>query len=146
MSASYSGFPPILAQKHYSKPSAFTPESLLREARRQKRIADTSIPAICILDPDGDMLRHLLARGEARLEPAWACYHTQLFSFSRGGIDFGIAAFAQVRQKPLLCFAHVTNQMGRINGDFEKGEADGSKDALDLIAVAAARLRPRLRP
>ena len=50
-------------------------------------------------------------------------------------------AFAQVRQKPVLCFAHVTNQMGRIDGDFEKGEADGSKDALDLIAIAADRLR-----
>ena len=53
-------------------------------------------------------------------------------------------AFAQVRQKPVLCFAHVTNQMGRIDGDFEKGEADGSKDALDLIAIAADRLRSRL--
>jgi purine-nucleoside phosphorylase len=44
-------------------------------------------------------------------------------------------AFAQVRQKPVLCFAHVTNQMGRIDGDFEKGEADGSHDALQLIAM-----------
>ena len=53
-------------------------------------------------------------------------------------------AFARTRQKPLLCFAHVTNQMGRIDGDFEKGEADGSKDALDLIAIAARRLQSRL--
>ena len=50
-------------------------------------------------------------------------------------------AFAQVRQRPVICFAHVTNQMGRIAGDFEKGEADGSKDALGLIAIAADRLR-----
>jgi uridine phosphorylase len=50
-------------------------------------------------------------------------------------------AFAQVRQKPVLCFAHVTNQMGRIAGDFEKGEADGTKDALDLVAIVAERLR-----
>jgi uridine phosphorylase len=35
---------------------------------------------------------------------------------------------------------------GRIDGDFEKGEADGSKDALDLIAIAADRLRSRLSP
>lgn len=55
-----------------------------------------------------------------------------------------LRAFAQVRQKPVLCFARVTNQMGRIDGDFEKGEADGSKDALDLIAFAASRLRLRL--
>ena len=53
-------------------------------------------------------------------------------------------AFAQVGQNPVLCFANVTNQMGRVDGDFEKGEADGSKDALDLIAIAADRLRSRL--
>jgi purine-nucleoside phosphorylase len=46
-------------------------------------------------------------------------------------------AFAQVRDKPVICFAHVTNQMARIDGDFEKGEANGAHDALDLIAAAA---------
>jgi uridine phosphorylase len=262
--------PPILAQKHYTQPSAFTPENLLREARRQKEITGSRIPDICVLDPDGDIVRSLLARGEARLESGWACYHTQLYSFSRGGIDFGIVgcavgasfavliaeemfasgckllisvtssgqvvpirpppyfivieralrdegtsyhyiaasdyshadsglisalngafggfpvpvltgatwttdapfretqpaidamrernlmavemeaaalyAFAQVRQKPVLCFAHVTNQMGRVDGDFEKGEADGSQNALQLIAIAADRLRSRLLP
>jgi uridine phosphorylase len=264
------GAPPILAQKHYAKPSAFTPENLLREARRQKQIVERAIPRICILDPDGDIVRRLLARGEARLESGWACYHTQLYTFSHGGIEFGIVgravgapyavlvaeemfasgckllisvtssgqivpirpppyfimiqralrdegtsyhymaasdfshaeagliaaldgafdrfpvpvltgatwttdapfretqpaidamaernlmavemeaaalyAFAQVRQKPVLCFAHVTNQMGRVHGDFEKGEADGSHDALRLIAIAADRLQQRLRP
>jgi uridine phosphorylase len=52
----------------------------------------------------------------------------------------------QVRQKPVLCFAHVTNQMGRIDGDFETGEADGGHDALQLIAIAADRLWSRLLP
>ena len=37
-------------------------------------------------------------------------------------------------------------QMGRVRGDFEKGEADGSHDALQLIAIAADRLRSRLLP
>ena len=55
-------------------------------------------------------------------------------------------AFAAARQRPVLCFAHVTNQMGRVHGDFEKGEADGSRDALELIAIAAARLRARVLP
>jgi len=262
------GIPPILAQKHYTQPSAFTPENLLREARRQKRMAVSGIPDVCILDPDGDIVRSLLARGEAWLETGWACYHTLLYSFSRGGVEFGVVgcavgasyavliaeemfasgckllisvtssgqilpmrpppyfmvidralrdegnsyhympaseyshadaglmasldgafeklsvpvltgatwttdapfretqpaieamverklmavemeaaalyAFARARQKPVLCFAHVTNQMGRIDGDFEKGEADGSHDALQLIAIAADRLRIRL--
>ena len=54
-------FPPILAQKHYAQPSAFMPENLLREARRQKQIAGSDIPDICVLDPDGDIVRSLLA-------------------------------------------------------------------------------------
>jgi purine-nucleoside phosphorylase len=53
---------------------------------------------------------------------------------------------AQVPKKPVQCFAHVTNQMGRVDGDFEKGETDGSHDALRLIAIAADRLRSRLLP
>jgi len=260
--------PPILAQKHHSVPSAFTPENLLREARRQKLVPAANIPAVCILDPDGDIVRSLVAAGAARLDPAWACYHTQLYSFAHQGQDFGIVgcavgasfavliaeqmfasgcrllisvtssgqilpvhpppyfvtidralrdegtsyhytapsayshadprllealqgafdgfevpvltgatwttdapfretqpaidamrerkllavemeaaalyAFAEVRKRAVLCFAHVTNQMGRVDGDFEKGEADGSKDALNLISRAARRLSARL--
>ena len=55
-------------------------------------------------------------------------------------------ALAQVRQKPVLCSAHVRNQMGRIDQDFEKGKADGSRDPLQLIAIAADHLRSRLLP
>ncbi|WMT75416.1 nucleoside phosphorylase [Bradyrhizobium sp. Ash2021] len=94
MAVNDGGVPPILAQKHYTQPSAFTPENLLREARRQKRIADSRVPDICILDPDGDMVRSLIAGSEARLESGWACYHTQLYTFSRNGIDFGIVGCA----------------------------------------------------
>jgi hypothetical protein len=43
MSVHYGEVPPILAQKHYNTPSAFTPERLLGEARRQKRITGTSL-------------------------------------------------------------------------------------------------------
>lgn len=49
-------------------------------------------------------------------------------------------AFAEARQKAVLCFAHVTNQMGQ-SGDFEKGEANGATASLALIrAVAEAYL------
>jgi len=47
-------------------------------------------------------------------------------------------AFADVRERPVVCFAHVTNQMGQTEEDFEKGEADGSRDALEVIDAAAA--------
>jgi hypothetical protein len=37
--------PPILRNKHYDLASAFTPESLLREARRQKDVPNTPLQA-----------------------------------------------------------------------------------------------------
>jgi uridine phosphorylase len=253
--------PPILAEKHYGAPSVFTPENILREARRQKSLAAGSMPAVCVLDPDGDIVRHLKRTGRARKEDAWACYHSELYLATEQGIDFGFVpcavgasyavliaeqlfasgcallisvtssgqlrelrpppyfvliekalrdegtsyhylppaafshaspellgtlsgtlaslrvpvecgavwttdapfretdqaiasmkakgllavemeaaalyAFAQARNKLVICFAHVTNQMARMEGDFEKGEADGAVDALALIAAVA---------
>jgi uridine phosphorylase len=258
--------PPIVAGKEYDAPSAFTPEGLLREARRQKRLAVGSIPEICVLDPDEDIVRHLLATGRAHRHPLWACYHTDLHVFDQDEREFGIIgcavgaafavlvaeelfasgcklllsmtsagqilpvqpppyfiiidralrdegtsyhylppadyseangelielaeralagivpirvgatwttdapfretqaaidsaraagvlavemeaaalyAFAQVRGKPVLCFAHVTNQMAQIEGDFEKGFADGAEASLRVISLTAHAWRQR---
>jgi uridine phosphorylase len=253
--------PPILQSKRFREASAFTPEGLLREARRQKGIAPASVPAVCVLDPDGDIVRELTRAGHARRDAAWACYHTDLHRFSDDALELGLIgcavgapfavliaeqlfasgcrllismtsagqlaalrsppyfvlidkalrdegtsyhylppaefshadaallarmdgafarlrvplergatwttdapfretaetiaamarkgllavemeaaalyAFAAARQKPVLCFAHVTNQMARSEGDFEKGEADGTVDSLAVIAAAA---------
>jgi uridine phosphorylase len=253
--------PPILRNKHYEQATEFTPENLLREARRQKALPAGQVPAICLLDPDGDIVRYLRATAQAHLNPAWACYHTELYIFTYNGIEFGIIgcavgaayavllaeelfvsgcqllisvtssgqitaqgptpyfvlitkalrdegtsyhylpasdyvalnptllarfaqqlqnhtppiycgatwttdapfretasaiayaqeqailavemeaaalyAFAQARQKAVICFAHVTNQMAKVEGDFEKGDDNGSRDALALIAAAA---------
>ena len=41
--------------------------------------------------------------------------------------------FAQARQASVLCLAHVTNSMAQSEGDFDKGEADGSSDALAVL-------------
>ncbi|MBE7553433.1 MAG: nucleoside phosphorylase [Anaerolineales bacterium] len=259
MSDRYS--PPLLRHKKFEQPSVFTPENLLREARRQKSLAQGSVPPVCVLDPDGDILRYLLANRQAQLNPSWACYHTELYDFYQEGLEFGLVgravgasfavlvaeelfasgcqllisvtsagqilplrkppyfvlieralrdegtsyhylpssdyasidqtllktlegafaqlavrvdqgaswttdapfretptaieycraerilavemeaaalyAFAQARQKPVICFAHITNQMGRIEGDFEKGVADGSQGSLQIIIKAA---------
>ena len=54
-------------------------------------------------------------------------------------------AFAAARGRDVLCFAHVTNQMARIEGDFEKGEASGTRDMLRLVAAAATAWRT-IRP
>jgi hypothetical protein len=64
---------PILTGKHHLAPSAFTPENLLREARRQKGLTAEPVPEVCVLDPDGDMVRRLRAAGRAHQDPTWAC-------------------------------------------------------------------------
>lgn len=81
---------PLLQAKHHGAPSVFQPEALLREARRQKNLAVAPVPAICLLDPDGDILRQLHRLGAARRHNGWACYHTDLFVFDCGGIEIGI--------------------------------------------------------
>ena len=42
-------------------------------------------------------------------------------------------SFAQVARVQILCLAHVTNTMGQTGQDFEKGEADGTADALRVL-------------
>lgn len=252
---------PILANKDYQSLSVFTPENLLREAKRQKSIPEGSVPKICILDPDGDIVQNLLETGRAQLNPYWACYHTRMYDFTHNGIDFGILgnavgasfavlvaeemfasgcellismtsagqivrnghppyfvliekalrdegtsyhylppapfstispmlreclknivqdsqppvflgatwttdapfretetaivycrsegilgvemeasalyALAEAKGHPVICFAHITNQMGNVVNDFEKGEAQGCPDAIQVISQAA---------
>jgi uridine phosphorylase len=247
------------AAKDYTAASVFQPENLLREARRQKGIPEGAIPKVCVLDPDGDIVRALVAAGRAHRDPFWACYHTDMYDVDHDGEPFGLVgcavgapfavlvaeqmfasgchllisvtssgqiaeagptpyfilidqalrdegtslhyrpaaafaradpaliqriaaglaghlpavrqgatwttdapfreteaaiqaarqhgvlavemeaaalyAFAEARQRPVVCFAHVTNQMAQIDGDFEKGEANGAIDALNLIAA-----------
>ena len=64
--------PPILARKDFAAPSVFEPRNLLREARRQKNLPNTAVPDVCILDPDGDIVRALAKAGRTRRSPGWA--------------------------------------------------------------------------
>jgi uridine phosphorylase len=253
---------PILAGKRHHAASAFTPENLLREARRQKGLTASNVPAVCVLDPDGDVVRRLRRDGRAHADPGWACYHTELYRAGVDGVELGLIgcavgapfavliaeqlfasgcrllismtsagqlaplgpppyfvlidralrdegtsyhylapaelshadeallanldgafshlqvrvergatwttdapfretaeaiaamaargllavemeaaalyAFAAARRRPVICFAHVTNQMARVEGDFEKGDEDGTVDALAVIVAAAS--------
>ena len=257
---------PILADKHPEAPSVFAPESLLREARRQRDLPEGEVPAVCLLDPDGDLARRLRRAGRSRPCPAWACYHTELDRFDLGGREVGLVgravgapfavlvaeqlfasgcrllvsltsagqiapagtppyfvvidralrdegtsyhylapsdyaeadpalveaaaaalsglprraargaswttdapyreteaaiaaarargilavemeaaalyAFARARGRAVLCLAHVTNTMGTAGDDFEKGEADGTADALQVLGAIVAALDP----
>jgi uridine phosphorylase len=258
--------PPILDNKRASSESVFTPSALLREARRQKGLAEVPAPSVCIFDPDGDLARRLRETGASKPFAAWPCYHTDLDTFELGGRGVGIVgrvvgapfavlvaeelfasgcrllvsltsagqispsgpppyfvlidralrdegasyhyappsefaeadpglvktaaqalahigprciigaswttdapfretaeaieaarakgilavemeaaalyAFARSAGVRILCLAHVTNTMGLQGDDFEKGEADGTRDALAVLEATIAALRP----
>ena len=84
----------ILENKYYSEESVFKPENLLREAKRQKGLANCEVPKVCLLDPDGDILDYLLKTNMASINKCWACYHTKLYTFHLEEIKFGIIACA----------------------------------------------------
>lgn len=86
--------PPLLDNKNPSAKSVFAPAALLREARRQKGLRAIDIPSICVLDPDGDIVRRLKANGEASLANEWPCYHTELYTFTLSGRAVGIVGCA----------------------------------------------------
>jgi uridine phosphorylase len=85
---------PLSDNKNPSAPSVFQPTALLREARRQKGLAAVDVPAICILDPDGDIVRNLRRTGRASAFDAWPCYHTALDTFALAGQTIGIVGCA----------------------------------------------------
>jgi uridine phosphorylase len=86
--------PPLLDNKDPFAASVFVAPALLREARRQKGIAAADVPSVCILDPDGDMVRRLTASGRAQLAAEWPCYHTELSRFTLAGKPAGIIGCA----------------------------------------------------
>jgi len=86
--------PPILLNKDYEAPSLFLPENLLREARRQKHLPELAVPKVCLLDPDGDIVRHLATTGEGQRHTGWACYHTDMWVTNLRGLPIGVVGLA----------------------------------------------------
>ncbi|MBL4700156.1 MAG: nucleoside phosphorylase [Phycisphaeraceae bacterium] len=86
--------PPILLNKRYTEPTVFTAENLLRDAKRQKSLKQMHVPRICVLDPDGDIVRWLIRTQNILRDPNWACYHTDLSIFVHEGIRFGVIGCA----------------------------------------------------
>jgi uridine phosphorylase len=85
----------IVGRKDHDAPSVFRPEALLREARRQKQLPLLAVPEVCVLDPDGDVVRHFKKTGRGRRHEGWACYHTELLAFDLDGIgEVGIVGCA----------------------------------------------------
>ena len=114
--------PPILDNKCPSSLSVFAPSALLREARRQKGLPTVEVPRVCLLDPDGDIVRRLSETGQAKPLASWPCYHTELDTFWLGGQEVAIvgravgAPFAVLVAEELFasgCRLLVSSDFGR---------------------------------
>jgi len=46
-------------------------------------------------------------------------------------------AFAAARGLPVICLAHVSNQLGCVEGDFDKGDGNGAFGSIELITALA---------
>lgn len=89
-----SGVDAILVRRDQAEASVFLPENLLREARRQLGLTEGLVPAVCLLDPDGDIVRSLRRRSMATRSETWACYHTDLWEAEIDGMRLGIVGCA----------------------------------------------------
>lgn len=86
---------PIVVQRtDQAEPSVFAVEHLLREARRQRGIDHGDVPPVCLLDPDGDIVRYLRRTGRAERSPVWACYHTEMWETTVGKLRVGVVGCA----------------------------------------------------
>ena len=68
--------------------------TVLAEARRQRRLPSIQVPRVCLLDPDGDIVRWLKRTGRAVASDTWACYHSDLYEFDLGGTPVGVVGCA----------------------------------------------------
>jgi len=70
--------------------SAFTPDDLLNAVRVTKNLPNVNVPAVCVLDFDGDLTDWLIQKELARPFVPWACFHTTMYSLDIDGICCGI--------------------------------------------------------
>jgi uridine phosphorylase len=83
-----------LSARDHDAPSVFTAANMLREARRQRGLAKLPVPEVCLLDPDGDVVRHLAPAGTGHRHPGWACFHSELWVTRHRGRELGIVGCA----------------------------------------------------
>jgi len=84
----------FVARADHDEPSVFVPGNMLREARRQRGLLTGTVPDVCLLDPDGDIVRQLVRAGRAERSPSWACYHTELWETACEGVRIGVVGCA----------------------------------------------------
>ncbi len=74
------------------EPTAFRPEDLVAAVRQQRGVGDQPVPALCVLEFDGDLTDKLIARGEVRRCEHWPCFHTDMWLWPKDQPRCGIVA------------------------------------------------------
>ena len=64
----------------------------MESVRTLRGHAEGPVPAICVLEFDGDLTDWLVANGIARRFDRWACFHTTMYTVDFDGIEIGIIA------------------------------------------------------
>lgn len=85
---------PLAERSDFDAPSVFVAGNMLHASRRQKGLAIGSVPPVCVLDPDGDVVRHLRRSPDAAPSPHWACFHTDLWLCRAAGLPVGVVGCA----------------------------------------------------
>lgn len=81
---------PLLDTHALEQPSVLTPDDLMREVRRTRRVRTAALPPLCVLDFDGDLFDGLIHEGTAAPVPGWACFHTPMVAVRRHGVRCGV--------------------------------------------------------
>jgi hypothetical protein len=58
--------------------SAFTPEALIAAVRDERGLRANPVPAVCVLEFDGDLTDWLVATEVVQPCSDWACFHTTM--------------------------------------------------------------------
>jgi len=77
-----------------TEPSVFQPAALLGASRSQRGLSGAPVPAVCVLDPDGDLADHAAAADPTSKHPGWACYHTDMWTLPTAVGTVGIVGRA----------------------------------------------------
>jgi uridine phosphorylase len=79
---------PLLAHP-LDAPSVFRPEDLMKAVRAKRDVSTEPVPALCVLDFDGDLSDGLM-RNAAAAPRSWACFHTEMLAVTVEGVACGI--------------------------------------------------------
>lgn len=64
----------------------------MESVRQMRGLPETPVPAICILEFDGDLTDWLVSQGIATRFTPWACFHTSMYTVDCDGVRVGIIA------------------------------------------------------